>query len=856
VQTTSPASELLHRVVAQHAVATPDAIAARYRDRSLTYRQLDRWSNQMARALVARGARAEARIAVCVEPGFDILVALLGILASGAVYVPIDPTYPAARIRAILDDTQPTLIISRAHLIERLALTDFPTLSLDDAAALDALDDTQFQVAIDPSQTAYIYYTSGTTGRPKGVMASHANLIAYIQVALDRYDIDHHDIIPAIARFSFSISMFELMSPLVAGGTVIILDRDHVLDPVRMAKTLGEVTFFHAGPSLLKHLLPYLGHHAIDLANVRHASSGGDMIAPELLETLKQVFVCAEVFVIYGCSEISCMGCTYPVPRNAIVTRTYVGRPFDNVDVRVLDAALQPVPIGVKGEIVFSGVGVVKGYWHRDDLTAEKFVMLDGKRCYRTGDVGRFHDDGWLEMLGRNDFQIKVRGMRIELAEVEYHLRRAPHVQDAAVMARDSANGDKVMAGYVVFDTALADRTAALAEVRRYMVDQLPDYMVPSAYVELERLPLNHNMKLDRNSLPEPGRADQRFGADKRSAETKTESYFAALWMKMFRIDFVGLDDNFFELGGDSLRAMELIVEVDRDLHVGLEGMDVLRESLEVLAAICDRRLGRPAKPARTTAGTTTAIEPFYRDGLYCVLHLAAHPSGHAALICAPLGQESVRAHFVLTRLAKLLAGRGTSVLLFDYYGCGDSLGEDVDGTCARWRRDITTAKGELVRRTCATRVTAIGVRLGATLLSNARLDVARLVVWDPIVEGSAYYAELADLHRRCVRGLQHLRLGRPPQRLLGAEELLGATYSDAMLRELRALRLVRSAVPLRWLATHDAARQRASFKALGGDRLEMLDVDCAWADLTRSEDLLADNGIARALAALVEEDP
>jgi amino acid adenylation domain-containing protein len=856
LQTTSPASELPHRVVAQHAVATPEAIAARHRDRSLTYRQLDRWSNQMARALVARGARAEARIAVCVEPGFDILVALLGILASGAVYVPIDPTYPAARIRAILDDTQPTLIISRAHLIERLALTDFPTLSLDDAAALDALDDTQFQVAIDPSQTAYIYYTSGTTGRPKGVVASHANLIAYIQVALDRYDIDRHDIIPAIARFSFSISMFELMSPLVAGGTLIILDRDHVLDSVRMAKTLGEVTFFHAGPSLLKHLLPYLRHHAIDLANVRHASSGGDMIAPELLEALKQVFVCAEVFVIYGCSEISCMGCTYPVPRNVIATRTYVGRPFDNVDVRVLDAALQPVPIGVKGEIVFSGAGVVKGYWHRDDLTAEKFVMLDGKRCYRSGDVGRFHDDGWLEMLGRNDFQIKVRGMRIELAEVEHHLRRAPHVQDAAVMARDSANGDKVMAGYVVFDTALADRTAALAAVRRYMVDQLPDYMVPSAYVELERLPLNHNMKLDRNSLPEPGRADQGFRAEKRSAETKTESYFAALWMKMFRIDVVGLDDNFFELGGDSLRAMELIVEVDRDLHVGLEGMDVLRESLEILAAICDRSLGRPAKPARTTAGTTTAIEPFHRDGLYCVLHLAAHPSGHAALICAPLGQESVRAHFVLTRLAKFLAGRGTSVLLFDYYGYGDSLGEDVDGTCARWRCDITTAKGELVRRTGATRVTAIGVRLGATLLSNTQLDVARLVVWDPIVAGSTYYAELADLHRRSVRGLQHLRLGRPPQRLLGAEELLGATYSDAMLRELRALTLVRGAVPLRWLATHDAARQRASFKALGGDRLEMLDVDCAWADLARSEDLLADNGIARALAALVEEDP
>jgi pimeloyl-ACP methyl ester carboxylesterase/acyl carrier protein len=569
---------------------------------------------------------------------------------------------------------------------------------------------------------------------------------------------------------------------------------------------------------------------------------------------LKQVFVCADVFVIYGCSEISCMGCTYPVPRDTIVTRTYVGRPFDDVEVRVLDAALQPVPIGVTGEILFSGGGVVKGYLYRDDLTAEKFVTLAGKRYYRTGDVGRFHDDGWLEILGRNDFQIKMRGMRIELAEVEHHLRRAPHVRDAAVMARDSVDGDKVMAGYLVFDAGLADRTAAVAEARRYMVDQLPDYMVPSVYVELERLPLNDNMKLDRNALPEPGRADRRDAADVRAATTEAERYLAASWMRIFRIDCVGLDDNFFELGGDSLRAMELIAEVDHDLHVGLEGMDVLRESLEVLAAICDRHLGRPEKPTRATT-TTTAIEPFHHDGLYCVLHAAACPSGHAALICAPIGQESVRTRFVLTRLAKLLAGRGTSVMLFDYFGYGDSLGDDVDGTCHRWRRDITTARDELVRRARATRVTAIGVRLGATLLSNTLLDVARLVVWDPIVAGSTYCTELREIHRRYVRGLQHLRLGRPPQRVSGAEELLGTTYSDTMLGELRALTLARTDTPLRWLATHDATRQRATFRTLGGERLEVLDVDCAWADLTRLEDLLADNGIARALAALVEED-
>ncbi len=217
--------------------------------------------------------------------------------------------------------------------------------------------------------------------------------------------------IPAIARFSFSISMFELMSPLTAGGTLVVLDRDHVMDPSRMARTLGDITLFHAGPSLLKHLLPYLDrHHAGEaFANVRHASSGGDLIAPELLATLARIFEHAEIFVIYGSSEIGCMGCTYPVDRAALPARTFVGRPFDDVTVRLLDPAGERVPIGVVGEIHFAGRGVVSGYLDRADLTAERFVARDGERFYGMGDMGRWSLDArgepWLEILGRNDFR-------------------------------------------------------------------------------------------------------------------------------------------------------------------------------------------------------------------------------------------------------------------------------------------------------------------------------------------------------------------------------------------------------------------------------------------------------------------
>ncbi|HEU4536845.1 MAG TPA: AMP-binding protein, partial [Polyangiaceae bacterium] len=311
-------AEPAHRLFERRAAEDPGAVAVRYRDEALTYGELNRRANRLARHLVAAGLGAESRVAVCVEPSFDIAVALLGVLKAGAVYVPVDPTYPAARVRAIVDDTRPALVVSRGRLVERLGLGEFAVFSFDDEERVlgDRAGD-DLGVAVDPNQTAYIYYTSGTTGKPKGVMASHANLTAYVDVARERYGITRRDVMPAIARFSFSISMFELMSPLAAGGTLVVLDREHVLDPARIARTLAEVTIFHAGPSLLKHLVPYVKTHYESFAafaGVRHASSGGDMIAPELLEALKEIFSEAEVFVIYGCSEVSCMGCTYPVP--------------------------------------------------------------------------------------------------------------------------------------------------------------------------------------------------------------------------------------------------------------------------------------------------------------------------------------------------------------------------------------------------------------------------------------------------------------------------------------------------------------------------------------------------------------
>ncbi len=568
------AGHVMHRF-AENVARYPQREAVRYREQTLTYAQLDRRANRLGIHLRDRGVGEGSPIGVYLRPCLESIVALMAILKLRAVYIPLDPDIPSARLDTILGDVQPDLILTDGDLATRLSSHADRVVVV---AALELSGDDVLESPVDnPRAPAYIFYTSGTTGKPKGVVGTQQNLGFYISSALARFHHDFPIVMPAIARFTFSISLFELLCPLIAGGTLLLLDREHVLDTPRLARTLESATMLHMGPSLFKSMVAYLQggyieEHGADYApfdGLRHVSVGGDIVPPALLKKLPGIFRNAELFVIYGCSEIACMGCNYPVGEESSFERPLVGTPFPAVGLRLLDETLQPVTRGDVGEIFFSGSGVTAGYLNLDELTAQKYVEVDGERCYRTGDLGRLDAEGNLEVIGRSDFQVKIRGIRIELGEIEAHLAAFPGVGDALVAAVPTDGDERALCAYLV-SRQLVDRQLGqsvpleMAAIKAHLVAGLPDYMVPVYYMQLEKLPLNHNLKIDRSALPLPNRMHLVNSASYEAPQSELESALVKIWEGILRVDGIGVTHSFFDLGGDSLSAARFIVEVDK----------------------------------------------------------------------------------------------------------------------------------------------------------------------------------------------------------------------------------------------------------------------------------------------------
>ncbi|MFE2053935.1 amino acid adenylation domain-containing protein, partial [Streptomyces sp. NPDC059459] len=588
------------------ATRSPDAIAVVDEGTELSYSDLNDRANRLARLLIGKGVGPEDRVAVMVDRSIHLVTVLLGVVKAGAAYVVIDSEYPADRIAYVVDDARPSVVVTTrdlAHVLpEEVArvIVDDPAV-IGELRAMDGgdLSDGDRPGALLPAHPVYVIYTSGSTGRPKGVVVSHQALANFVRAMREHLSLGAKDALVAVTTAAFDIHTLELYVPLVSGARVVLADRDTVRDPGSLAGLIqrSAATVVQATPALWQGLVAEAPEA---LSNVR-ALVGGEALPPALAERLTSS--ARSVTNLYGPTETTVWS-TLSVLGAQHAGRAPIGRPIWNTGVFVLDAALQPVPSGVAGELYLSGDGLARGYHRRPGVSAERFVAnpfgRPGERMYRTGDLVLWDQNGELEYLGRTDDQVKIRGFRVEPGEVEAALLAHRSVGRAAVVVREDRPGDRRLTGYVVPAAGAEDVEAA--ELRAGLTSVLPEYMVPAAIVVLDALPLTVNGKLDRKALPAPSF----ITGPARGPRTPYEHLLREIFADVLALPSVGMDDNFFELGGHSLLAVRLLGEIREatGAEMSLAGVfqnPTVASLASALGTGIDQDLFQPVVPLRGT---------------------------------------------------------------------------------------------------------------------------------------------------------------------------------------------------------------------------------------------------------------
>jgi amino acid adenylation domain-containing protein len=598
-KTEYPSDKCVHQLFEEQVRKSPDATAVVFEDIELSYAELNRKANQLGHYLRALGVTPDDRVAICVERGFEMIVALLAVLKAGGAYVPLDPAYPVERLRFMLEDSAPVALLTQSHLRELFTELDdaLPVLDLADAAAWQDRPQSNPEpeaIGLGPNHLAYVIYTSGSTGMPKGVMVHHQGLCNYLFWALGAYSPNHAVVSSSL---SFDATVTSLYKPLLCGGTVSLLRNGDEVDGLFMQL---QQAFGCGLVKLTPGHLDLLGQQFLSKNILTSATLfvvGGDALSLSTIRLWRQLQPQVCLVNEYGPTETVVGSTVYDVPikTNPTQSTAPIGRPIANTRVYIVDAYGQPVPVGVTGELYIGGAGVSRGYLNRPELTAEKFVAdpfadEPGARMYRTGDLGRWLADGNIEFLGRNDFQVKLRGFRIELGEIEARLAEHPAVREAVVMAREDTPGDKRLVAYYTPSLAgeSGEDTLNAEELRLRLSACLPEYMVPAAYVRLESLPLTPNGKLDRKALPAP-ESDAYSTRGYEAPQGEIEEKLAAIWAEVLKLERVGRNDNFFVLGGHSLLAVRVITRLREELDVEVAIRDLfVHPVLADLACILD----------------------------------------------------------------------------------------------------------------------------------------------------------------------------------------------------------------------------------------------------------------------------
>jgi amino acid adenylation domain-containing protein len=529
-------------------------VAVVFENQSLTYRELNRRANQLAHYLQKLGVGPDVLVGICIERSLEMVIGLLGILKAGGAYVPLDPKYPRERLAYIMDDTQAPVLITLSTLNLGLRTDGRQVVYLDkgwDEIWKEGGENVEIGLQIE--NLAYVIYTSGSTGKPKGVVIEHRSAVNLVNWATHTFGYEELKGVLASTSLCFDLSVFELFTPLAQGGTILLVNNLLSL----LSESLGwPVTLINTVPSAMTELLRMKGlPDSVGTINLAGEPLGNDLV--------KQIYEQSKVkriFNLYGPTETT----TYSSAAEIVLTATQIppiGKPIANTQIYLLDAQLQPVPIGVSGELYIGGDGLARGYLHQPELTQERFIpnpfsAIPGARLYKTGDLGRYLPDGNILFLGRSDHQVKIRGFRVEIGEIEAILCQHLGIRQAVVIARGDTPGDKQLVAYMV---PVKQPTPSIKELREFLKDSLPEYMMPSAFVWLEAIPLTPNGKIDRKALPAPEGSRPELERRFEAARTPIEVALVELWSDMLHVEKIGIHDNFFELGGHSLLAARIM---------------------------------------------------------------------------------------------------------------------------------------------------------------------------------------------------------------------------------------------------------------------------------------------------------
>ncbi|MBD2690473.1 non-ribosomal peptide synthetase [Anabaena catenula] len=593
-----PQDQCIHQLFEAQVEKTPDAVAVVFENQQLTYRELNAKANQLAHYLQKLGVKPEVLVGIYVERSLEIIIALLAILKAGGAYIPLDPTYPQERLAFMLEDSQISVLLTQQHLLKALPPNYAQVVCLDsDWESIAAHQKNSVNSNVNPSNLSYTIYTSGSTGKPKGVQITHRSVVNFLTAMQQQLQLTNIDNLLSVTTLSFDIAVLEIFLPLTTGTKLILVSPEVATDGVQLLQQLNNsaVTIMQATPATWRMLLDAGWEGSSQLKIL----CGGEALSQNLVHQLLPR--CYEFWNLYGPTETTIWSTIHQIHDSQKTVS--IGRPIANTQIYILDKHLQPLPVGISGELYIGGAGLARGYFKQSELTKEKFIpnpFTPETLLYKTGDLARYLPNGEIEYLGRIDYQVKLRGFRIELGEIEAVLEQHLAVRQCVVIAREDVPGNQRLIAYLVAENAVTD------ELRQYLRTKLPEYMIPSALVILDSLPLTPNGKVNRRALPAPENTGGELASTFVATRNPVEEVLAGIWTQVLGVSQVGIHDNFFELGGHSLLATQIISRIRKTF-----GVDIPLQRLFEFPTIAE--LAKNIQEASHQG--IAAITPVPRDG-------------------------------------------------------------------------------------------------------------------------------------------------------------------------------------------------------------------------------------------------